>query len=112
MPNFLEYAPPTPPIKTNALPAMICGFCSGPAGFALAWVATANSLPEQSKESLALVTLLMTLGGTFIFACAVRLKLSRSASRRDRIFANAAVAAPPLWGVAIVAFIAYGLGQV
>jgi hypothetical protein len=112
MPVLLQYSQSEPPVRSLALPAFVCGLCSGPVAFGLAVFAAANHLREQTKELLGLLAFLTILGGALVFSCVARAKLPSEATWRLRLFANVAIAAPIVWCVAIFAFIAYLLKQV
>jgi ribose/xylose/arabinose/galactoside ABC-type transport system permease subunit len=99
-------------MKSLALPSLVFSLCSGPAGIALALFGAANHLPEPTKESLGLSAFVVTLGGSFMFACVVRATMPDDAPARLRQFANFAIAAPIAWGICIAAFIMYALSQV
>jgi hypothetical protein len=111
MPEPLDYRPVEPRIRSLALPALICGICSGPVASALALLASANHLPEKTKEGLALISFAGILGGAFIFACAARLLLPDGAPARLRRLTGIAIAAPILWCIPIIAYLYYALRQ-
>jgi hypothetical protein len=100
MPSSLEYARPEPRDRSLALPALICGICSGPAAFGLAVLASLNHLPE-------FVALVVVLGGALVFASVVRVGLPRDAPARARRLANVAIIAPIAWYLAIFALVLY-----
>ena len=95
--------------RSLALAAFSCGLCSGPVAFGLALLGGANHLPEETKELIGLLALVAVLGGALAFGCVARFCLPAGASASSRRFANIAVAAPPVWSVAIAAFIIYAL---
>lgn len=80
MTSPLEYARPDPPARSLALPAFVCGACSGPAAYALAALSAHNHLEERTKESLMLASLALVLGGAFVFALWVRRGLPAGAA--------------------------------
>src|SRR5437763_2737333 len=102
MPASLEYARPEPRPRERslALPAFICGICSGPAAFGLAVLASVNHLPE-------IIALAVVLGGALVFACIVRIGLAEAAPPRTRRLANVAIVAPIAWSTAIFLLLIY-----
>jgi hypothetical protein len=104
MPASLEYARPESRDRSLALPAFICGVCSGPAAFGLAVLASVNHLPE-------IIALAVVLSGALAFACVVRVRLAEAATPRTRRLANVAIAAPIAWSIIIFLLLIYA-GQV
>ena len=70
-----------------------------------------NHLPEPAKELLSLVSVLVVFGAAFGVGRFARFRLPSAAPARQRLLANAAVAAPLAWGLAIFLLLAYGLSQ-
>jgi hypothetical protein len=98
MPSTLEYARPEPRDRSLALPAFICGVCSGPVAFGLAVIASANNLSG-------VIAVAVVLGGALAFACIVRGRLPEAAPPRTRRLANVAIVAPIAWSIAILALV-------
>ena len=111
MPVTLEYALPDQTVKTNAVWALVCGLCSGPVGFGLAILASANSWAEGTKERVGFIALVGTLGAAVLFSCLIKQKLPTSASRRDHSFTTVGIAAPMVWGLIIFLYISWALSQ-
>jgi hypothetical protein len=100
MPASLEYARPESHDRVLVRVALVCSICSGPAAFGLAMLA---SLTEFSE----IVALAVVLGGTFVFACIVRIGLPQAAPPRIWHLVNVAVVAPVAWSIAIVLLLIY-----
>jgi hypothetical protein len=100
----LEYARRESRGGTLALPAFICGICSGPIAFGLAVLASLSHWPE-------IVALGVVLGGALIFACVARMALSKAAPAWNRYLANVAIVAPIVWSIAILLLLIYA-GQI
>ncbi len=104
VPLSLEYARDESRGGPLALPAFICGVCSGPIAFGLAVLASLSHLPE-------IIALVVVLGGALIFACVARIALPKAVPTRNRRLANVAIAAPIVWSIAIFLLLIYA-GQV
>jgi hypothetical protein len=98
----LEYARPKSPVRSLALPAFVCGLCSGPAVVGLGTLVAAND-DSQTAQQLALFFSCVVLAGALAFGCIARARLPSGAPPRLRLFANLAVAAPIAWCIAILA---------
>ena len=105
----LEYAGPIQKVRTEALPAMICGLCCGPVGWGLAYLCGALCSAGHCSESTELIAVVAafvtTTGWGFVFGCFVLKDLPAAAPVRDRVFAILGVVAPIGWAIAIMASI-------
>ena len=91
MSSILDYARPPSADKTNAVSALVCGLCSGPVGFGLALLGSANSWSEGTKEALGWIALALTMGGALVYGCVIKLKMPASASQRDHAFTTVGI---------------------
>jgi hypothetical protein len=107
----LDYARPEPHRNSLAIAAMICGLCSGPAGYGLALFLADNHLAESVKELRGELALVLTLGGASVFAYVVRVRLPITGAARDRVFANIGVVAPIAWCAAGIAVLIFALAD-
>jgi len=58
-----------------------------------------------------LFALAAVLGGAFVFAIVARLKLPATAAWGPRFMAKAAIVAPIVWAIIIIAFIVYSIAH-
>ena len=103
----LEYAGPTGLAKTMAAPAMICGLCSGPVGFGLAFICSLIRLDEKTEALLMFLAVGIPMAGALVFGCVARSRLPAGASKRDRRFAYVGISAPIGWGLAFFLWFIY-----
>jgi hypothetical protein len=114
MPVPLEYARPLPPqapsavVEWLAILAMVCGIISGPVAFIAAETAffsqyQRTSMPCPSKPWLVALSLVVTLGGPFLFSAIIALKvLPTAAYKWLRVCVIIALAAPVVWLLVIL----------
>jgi len=104
--------------KTVTISAFIVGLCSGPAACGVAifseniLFSADNHLAEETKELLTLFALAAVLVAAFVFAIFARLQLPATAAWGPRLMAKAAIVAPMVWAIIIIALIVYSIAHV
>jgi hypothetical protein len=97
--------------KAVTIWAFVVGLCSGPAAYGVAIFSADNHLAEETKELLTLFAVAAVLVAAFVFAIYARLQLPANAAWGPRLMAKAAIVAPIVWTIIIIALIVYSIAH-